>query len=137
MAGRATGMVPLMFTNSSRKAKSPPEVQVQLSEAEMKWLKEVSWIREKRKELDNHQHDYVQRRKEASKQRVEELQQFEDEWKNREQFVSDDEAEVDQKHWANAENQVNSEEVEVELKKAEESIQVERDSLTAWITEFQ
>ncbi len=36
MASRATRMVPLMFTNSSRKAKSPSEVQVQPSEVEMK-----------------------------------------------------------------------------------------------------
>ncbi len=68
-----------MFTNSSRKAKSLPEVQVQSSEAETKWLREVNWIREKRKELDNHQHDYAQHRKEASKWRADELQQFEEE----------------------------------------------------------
>ncbi len=58
------------------------------------------------------------------------MQQFEDEWKKREQFVSDVEADVDQKRQANAENQVSPEEVEAELKKAEESIKVERDLLT-------
>ncbi len=36
MASRATGTVPLMFTNSSRNVKLPPEVQVWSSEAETK-----------------------------------------------------------------------------------------------------
>ncbi len=81
MASRATGTLPLLFTNSSRKVKSPPEVQVQLSEAEMKQWREVNRIRDKQNELADHQHNYVQCRKESSKWRADELQQFKDEWK--------------------------------------------------------
>ncbi len=36
MAGRATGMLPLLFTNSSRKARSPSKAGVQPSKVEMK-----------------------------------------------------------------------------------------------------
>ncbi len=47
IAGRVTGMVPLVFTNSSKKAKSPPEVNFRASEAEKKRSREMNWIREK------------------------------------------------------------------------------------------
>ncbi len=87
--------------------------------------------------MTDHQHDYALCRKELSKQRVDELQKFEVEWEKREKFILDAEAEVDQKRQANAQNQTNLEEVAAELQKAEEGIQVERDSLTTRIIEFQ
>ncbi len=85
----------------------------------------MKWIRDKRKELANRQHDYGECRQESSKWRADELQKFEDEWRQSEQFVLDVQVDVDQKHHANAQNQTNLVEVEAELKKAEERIQVE------------
>ncbi len=96
MAGGATGTGLLVFMNSSRKAKSPPEVNLWVSEAEKKWSREMNQIREKWKELDDHQREYAQHWKAARKHRAEELQQFEEMCGRREKFILVSEADIDQ-----------------------------------------
>ncbi len=96
--------------------------RVQLSWAETKWQRELDEIREKRKELANHQHSYAEQKKQSSKQRADELQKFEADQQRDEQFILEMEKYVEEKHQVNALNQENLEEVADELHMVEESI---------------
>ncbi len=75
MAGRADSVTPLTYTNSSRrKMQSPMSVPGQ---AQVRWQIELEDVRQKQKELADHQHLYTGRRVESGKQRAAELQKFE------------------------------------------------------------
>ncbi len=71
--------------------------------------------------MADHQHDYMQCRKESGKQRADESQKSEAEWEKDEQLISDMEKEVKQKRQVNALNQVNPEKLQMscrQLKRA-------------------
>ncbi len=96
MAGGAGGVTHLTFTNSSRrKTQSLMSVPRQV---QTKWQRELEDVRQKRKELVNHQHRYAKRRQELGKQRAAELQKSEADRENDEEVILEMEKDVAERH---------------------------------------
>ncbi len=127
MARRASGVTPLMFTNSSRhRTQSPMNLP---GRVQMRRQLELEKVRQMRRELVNRQHRYAEWRQKAGKRRADELLKFEADQANEEAVILEMEEDVAKRRQVNTSNQDNPEEVADKLQQMQKKIDVERAAL--------